>query len=183
MRIIGGRARGLRIHAPRGGAVRPTSDRIKESVFNILSSAEGRSFLDLFAGSGNMGLEALSRGASRVVFVEQNRRCVEAIRRNLVLLKTESPWEVIESTVERGLKRLEGRSGRFDVIFADPPYDRGWVAKTLKALGEGGLLAEDGLLIIQHSVLERLEEDVLSFRLESQRRYGETLVSFLKTKG
>lgn len=161
--------------------MRPTSDRVKESIFNILSDLEGRSFLDLYAGSGNMGLEALSRGASKVVFVEKNRTCVETIRRNLTLMHAEHSAEVIEASVEQGIRRLLRRKEDFDIIFADPPYEGGYVAKTLKLLrAEHSLLRDSGLFVLQHFVREDPEGDLLPFMLERRKRYGETVVSFLK---
>ncbi len=181
MRIIGGRARGLTLYAPKGLSVRPTSDRVKESIFDILSSMEGLSFLDLYAGSGNMGLEALSRGASRVVFIENNRSCVETIRRNLSVMHTESSSEVIEASVEQGIRRLLRRQEDFDIIFADPPYGGGYVEKTLDLLRRGYLLFRDsGLLVLQHAVREELKGDPAPFLLERRRRYGGTVVSFFK---
>ena len=164
--------------------MRPTSDRVKESIFNILSDLEGRSFLDLYAGSGNMGLEALSRGASKVVFVEKNRTCVETIRRNLTLMHAEHSSEVIEASVEQGIRRLLRRKEDFDIIFADPPYEGGYVAKTLKLLrAEHSLLRDSGLFVLQHFVREEPEGDLAPFVLERRRKYGETVVSFLKGEG
>jgi 16S rRNA (guanine(966)-N(2))-methyltransferase RsmD len=142
---------------------------------------EGRSFLDLYAGSGNMGLEALSRGASRVVFVEKNRSCVETIRRNLSLVHTESSSEVIEASVEQGIRRLLRRKEDFDIIFADPPYEKGYGAKTLGLLRRGSLLSRiSGIFVLQHSIREEPEGDQAPLVLERRRRYGETLVSFFK---
>jgi 16S rRNA (guanine(966)-N(2))-methyltransferase RsmD len=181
MRIIGGRARGLTLYTPKGLSVRPTSDRVKKSIFDILYDLEGRSFIDLYAGSGNMGLEALSRGASRVVFVEKNRTCVETIRRNLILMHAESSSEVVEASVEQGIRRLLRRKEDFDIIFADPPYEGGCVAKTLKLLREGhSLLRDSGLFVLQHSVREEPGGDPAPFVLERRRRYGDTVVSFFK---
>ena len=161
--------------------MRPTSDRVKESIFNILSDLEGRSFLDLYAGSGNMGLEALSRGASRVVLIEKNRTGVETIRRNLTLMNAESSSEVIAASVEQGIRRLLRRKEDFDIIFADPPYEGGYAVKTLNLLRRGySLLRDSGLFVLQHSVREEPEGDLAPFVLERRRKYGETVVSFLK---
>ncbi|HOD34583.1 MAG TPA: 16S rRNA (guanine(966)-N(2))-methyltransferase RsmD [Syntrophales bacterium] len=184
MRIIGGRARGLTLYTPKGLTVRPTSDRVKEAVFDILPDMEGRSFLDLYAGSGNMGLEALSRGAFRVVFAEKNRTCIETIRRNLARLHTESSSEVIEASAEQALRRLSRRKKDFDVIFADPPYEKGYVADTLNLLRRwNSLLRDSGLLVLQHSVREEPGDDLTPFVLERRRRYGETKISFFKGGG
>ncbi len=164
--------------------MRPTSDRLKEAIFNILSSMKGRSFLDLYAGSGNMGLEALSRGASKVVFVEKNRSCVETIRRNLSLVHTEGSSEVIEASVEQGVRRLLSRKEKFDIIFADPPYEKGYVGKTLCLLRRGSLLSRiSGMFVLQHSIREEPEGDQAPFVLAGRRKYGETIVSFFKGEG
>jgi 16S rRNA (guanine966-N2)-methyltransferase len=184
MRIIGGRAKGLTLHAPRGLFVRPTSDRVKESIFNILSSLDGRSFLDLYAGSGSVGLEALSRGASRVVFVEKNRSCVDAVRRNLVLVRSGLSCEVIGTSVEQGVRKLQCRGESFDIVFADPPYEKGYVEKTMGLLRKGSLLARDnGVFVLQHSAREKPVGDPVPFVLTRRSRYGETEVSFFQWKG
>jgi 16S rRNA (guanine(966)-N(2))-methyltransferase RsmD len=164
--------------------VRPTSDRVKESVFNILSGLEGRSFLDLYAGSGSMGLEALSRGASRVVFVEKSRSCIEAIRRNLVLIRTGLSSEVIGATVEQGIRILGRRRESFDIVFADPPYGKGYVKKTLDLLGRSALLAHpSGVLVLQHSAREEPTGKPAAFGRTRKNRYGETEVSFYQWRG
>jgi len=184
MRIIGGRARGLVLYTPKGLSVRPTSDRVKESIFNMLSDLEGRTFLDLYAGSGNMGLEALSRGAARVVFVEKNRTCVGTIRRNLSLMPAEGSSETIEASAEQAIRRLSRRKDDFDIVFADPPYEEGYVAKTLNLLRRGyTILRDSGLFVLQHSVREEPAGDLAPFALERRRRYGETVVSFFKKEG
>ncbi|MBE0559122.1 MAG: 16S rRNA (guanine(966)-N(2))-methyltransferase RsmD, partial [Proteobacteria bacterium] len=152
MRIIGGEARGRQIRLPRGCRIRPTADRVKESLFAILYRIEQCSFLDVFAGSGNVGLEALSRGARVAVFLERDPRLTETIRSNLLLLGFESRAEVITADAERGLRGLVRRAERFDVLFADPPYDEGFVPEFMNWLKGGDLLAKNGIVVLQHSV-------------------------------
>jgi 16S rRNA (guanine(966)-N(2))-methyltransferase RsmD len=184
MRIIGGRAKGVTLYAPKGLFVRPTSDRVKESIFNILSSLDGRSFLDLYAGSGSMGLEALSRGASRVVFVEKTRSCIEAIRRNLVLIRIGLSSEVIGATAEQGIRMLGRRRESFDIVFADPPYEKGYVDKTLDLLRRSALLARpSGVFVLQHSAREEPAGEAVPFVRTRRNRYGETEVSFFQWEG
>lgn len=150
----------------------------------MLPDVEGRSFLDLYAGSGNMGLEALSRGACRVVFIEKSRICVGTIRRNLTLMHAEGSSDVIEAAAAQAIRRLLLRKDAFDIIFADPPYEGGYVAKTLNLLRRGySILRDSGLFVLQHSVREEPEGDLAPFVLERRRRYGETVVSFFIEEG
>lgn len=181
MRVIGGEARGRVIRLPGGCRIRPTADRIKGALFNILGPVEGKSFLDLFAGSGNVGLEALSRGARRSVFVEKDSRLVVAIEENLQRLGFEGRAEVIAADAEKGLRRLQKREERFDILFADPPYEEGFPADIADKLKTADLLAENGVIILQHSLREPLEPSVAQrWAVTDQRRYGDTLLSFLK---
>ncbi|MBE9546372.1 MAG: 16S rRNA (guanine(966)-N(2))-methyltransferase RsmD [Proteobacteria bacterium] len=177
MRIIGGKAKGRRIFVPKG-RIRPTSDMIKEALFNMLPSMEGKLFLDLFAGTGNIGLEALSRGAAKTVFVEVNTLFIEAIKRNLNTCGFDSNYEIVSAPVEKGLKLLGKRRDQFNIIFADPPYEKNLIKKTLHLLDGSDLISEDGIMIIQHSLREELEGDVGNFILTDRRRYGDTIISF-----
>lgn len=181
MRIIGGKARGRPIRLPAGCRIRPTADRVKESLFNILQPVDGTYFLDICAGSGNVGLEALSRGARGSVFVEKDLRLVEAIRENLHVLGFEGQGEVIAAGAEQGLRRLEKRREKFDILFTDPPYEEDVLPEILKCLDGAELLAENGIIVVQHSVREAPSSS-LAQRLVmiDQRRYGDTLLSFLK---
>jgi 16S rRNA (guanine966-N2)-methyltransferase len=183
MRIVGGEARGRLIRLPKGCRIRPTADRIKESLFAILYRVEGVSFLDIFAGSGNVGLEALSRGARYAVFVEKEPRLADSIRSNLRMLGSENRAEVINADAERGIRGLAKRTERFDILFADPPYEEGFVPEIMKWLEGGSLLAKNGIIVLQHSVRETLEgSSVQSLVVTDQRRYGDTMLSFLKNR-
>jgi len=180
MRIIGGDARGRSIDCPRGSRVRPTTDRVKESLFSILHPVMGYRFLDVFAGCGNVGLEALSRGASFAAFIERDPRLVQTIRGNLRVLGYEDRTEIVLADAVLGMKRLGGKGERFDIVFADPPYDEGFLAGVISALEED-LLAADGVAVIQHSVRESLEiSQSREMALVDQRRYGDTMLSFVK---
>ena len=169
--IIAGKAKGRTLVAPKAKVLRPTTDRVKESLFNILSVV-GKQFLDLFAGAGSVGLEAVSRGASRVILVESHRACAEAIRTNIdrcgfvnIPLDgiEEAPGpdiEVIEVSVDRGLKLLGHRSEHFEVIFADPPYERNLIGETLRLIRIQKLMSRDGVLVVQHSAREEIPASV-----------------------
>lgn len=181
MRISGGEFRGRRIGIPRGCRIRPTADRIKESLFDILPPVKERSFLDLFAGSGCVGMEALSRGARFAAFVEKDARLAGAIRANLDRIGFSGRAEAVAADAQKGLGRLAGRGERFDVLFADPPYDEGYVEKTLRWLEKADILAAGGIIAIQHSVREAPDPSSLRIlELADQRRYGDTVLSFLK---
>ena len=184
MRIIGGQAKGRQIRLPSGCRIRPTADRVKESLFNILHPVDGAYFLDIYAGCGNVGLEALSRGARGSVFVEKNLRLVDAIRENLRLLGYQGQGEVIAAGAEQGLRRLEKRGEKFDILFADPPYDEGFLPEILECLEREELLAENGIIVLQHSMREDPKEFLAqTLVMTDQRRYGDTLLSFLKKRG
>ncbi|MBU1744845.1 MAG: 16S rRNA (guanine(966)-N(2))-methyltransferase RsmD [Proteobacteria bacterium] len=181
MRIIGGELRGRVVRLPAGSRIRPTADRVKESLFNILHSVEGTSFLDLFAGSGNVGLEALSRGARFATFVEKDIRLVHALQESLVQLGFAARAEVIAADAERGLGRLVQRGNRFDIIFTDPPYDQGLVLETLAWPDMRKALTENGIIVIQHSAREKPDGlQAQPWVVADQRRYGDTVLTFLK---
>ena len=154
MRVIGGTYRSRRLAAPRGLATRPTSDRLRETLFNVLAPRiEGAVFADLYAGSGAVGIEAISRGASLVYFVDSSPAAVAAIRSNLAALKITSGFQILSSTVSAALRRLTERS-RWSIVFLDPPYAAGNdYAGTLNGIGHGAdsLLTPDGIVIAEHS--------------------------------
>jgi 16S rRNA (guanine(966)-N(2))-methyltransferase RsmD len=193
MRIIAGKAKGRGLIAPKAKVLRPTTDRVKESLFNILD-VEGKRFLDLFAGAGSVGLEALSRGASRVIFVESHRACLEAIRKNIercgfvniplngIEGEAGPDIEVVEYTVDRGIKLLGHRGERFDVIFADPPYEQDLIGEMLRLVRTQELMSQDGdgVLVVQHSAREEIPAKREGYQIEDSRRYGETALSFLR---
>jgi 16S rRNA (guanine966-N2)-methyltransferase len=184
MRIIGGEARGRQIRFPKGCRIRPTTDRVKKSLFDILFRIEGAYFADIFAGCGNVGLEALSRGARRSVFIEKEPRLVDSIRINLRLLGVESRGEVIAADAEKGIRNLRKRGDRFDILFADPPYQEGYVSEIMKLLEEGDIMASTGVVVLQHSIRETLEDSYAqTMAVTDQRRYGDTMLSFLRKRG
>lgn len=180
MRIVGGREKGRKILAPGGGKLRITADRVKESLFDILYDVEDCSFLDLYAGSGNVGIEALSRGSAPVFFVESDARHADTIRRNLLMCGFQTDCEIIQRSVENAIPMLRKRGESFDIIFADPPYERELVDKTIQLLERFHILSKQGLVIVEHSLKEACTETD-QFMLTDQRQYGDTVLSFLKT--
>ncbi len=177
MRIIAGSARGRVLKSLRGQALRPTADRVRESVFNVLAErVQGARFLDLYAGAGTVGLEALSRGAAHVTFVESHRPAGLVIEENARLCGFEGRIQVIIAPVAHALAVLRRERQVFDLIFADPPYERGEVGAVLARLGQWPeLLAAGGLLLVQHSRHEALGE-VMAFEGVRTLRYGDTVV-------
>ena len=179
MKIIGGKAKGRSIVAPKSDCIRITTDRLKESLFNSIGPLEGVRFLDLFAGTGNVGIEAMSRGADVVVSVEQRRRHAEAIRNNIQRCGFEEGFEIIVAPVEKAVPLLLNRRECFEIIFADPPYEKGYADKILHIPGMDQLLAEEGLFIVEHSVREECIHGG-AFQLTEQRRYGDTALTFFR---
>ena len=154
MRVIAGTARSLPLETPQGMDTRPTTDRIKETLFNMLSGRlPGSRFLDLFAGSGAIGIEALSRGAAYAAFVEQDERALRAIRRNLDFTHLTERGEVFAGSVQTSLAKLEVHNpSPFDIIFLDPPYGKQWERKVLEMLTKSRLMDRDTLVIAEASL-------------------------------
>ena len=173
MRVIAGSARGRTLVAPAGRGTRPTADRVRQAVFNILGAVEGSRCLDLFAGTGGMAIEALSRGAAEAVLVERDPGALRAIRANLSRLGWEERARVLPRDVFWALSRLDQRGQRFDLIFLDPPYERGLVARTASAAAR--LLAETGRMVVEHSRRELPGEEGL--RRLRRAAYGDTVIS------
>ncbi len=149
MRIIAGTARSLPLRSIEGRDTRPTTDRIKETLFNILQTGiEGCSFLDLFAGSGQIGLEALSRGANHAVFVENSKKACACIEENIRFTRFDARAKLLSMEASGALRTLEGNDS-FDYIFMDPPYQSGMEQEVLIYLAGSGLLKEDGVIIIE----------------------------------
>jgi 16S rRNA (guanine(966)-N(2))-methyltransferase RsmD len=180
LRVISGKLKGKRLFTLKGMDLRPTSDRVKEAIFDILqNSIPGQKVLDLFAGTGAMGIEALSRGAKRAVFVEGGRRSLTVLYKNLEACRLQEQAEVLSREVEAGIKILSERGETFDLIFLDPPYGKGLGRKALQALSGRSILTSEALIVAEHSPAENLD-DIPSLERIDQRRYGSTLVSFFR---
>ncbi|MFH1281994.1 MAG: 16S rRNA (guanine(966)-N(2))-methyltransferase RsmD [Candidatus Omnitrophota bacterium] len=180
MRITTGKYRNRKIYMPKG--IRPTQDKVRKAVFDILGDIEGLTFLELFAGSGAVGLEALSRGASELTVIESNRESIMAIKRNIELLKV-TACNLYNLEADKAAKLLSLNKKSFDIIFIDPPYNRDMAKKILQTLEGYDILTAHGLIIVQHSKAELLPKDSLRFSLIKEARYGDTWLSiFRKTK-
>lgn len=178
MRVIAGLAKGRRLASPKSNDIRPVLDQVKEAVFNILFDCEGLQVLDLFAGTGAMGIEALSRGAAHAVFVDNSREAIKLIRKNIELCGFESQAEIIPMTCGKAINILSKRQKSFDLIFVDPPYLRRFIAKTLAKLALGPLCHDQTRIVIEHHPFEPIPQ-MERLSLTDQRKYGQTLVSFL----
>jgi 16S rRNA (guanine(966)-N(2))-methyltransferase RsmD len=176
---------------PKG--IRPTQDKVRKALFDILQDIEGLSFLELFAGSGAVGIEALSQGAKEVVFVEQDKRCAEAIKDNLSVIGLLSAKRICGSAMVCGggyrvigldtieaIKRLSQKKKKFDIIFSDPPYYMDLAKKTLQILGAYDILAPNGFIIMQHFKKDEIPKEAGKLKLIKESRYGDTVLSFYK---
>jgi 16S rRNA (guanine966-N2)-methyltransferase len=180
MRIIGGTSKGRKLAPVHGRGIRPTSDRVKESIFNILGGdIEDQIVLDLFAGTGNLGLEALSRGASRVLFVEKSRQALSLIQRNLSQCGMEDRAEILPTDALRAIGILNQRKEVFDLILMDPPYEKGLVQRMLTKIENMGICHADSILVIEHDRREALPSRTPGWALLRERKIGDTLISFL----
>ncbi len=180
MRIISGTSKGRKLVTPKRYSLRPTSDRVKESLFNILASEiEGKVVLDLFAGTGNLGIEALSRGAKRVIFVEKGRQALRLIQTNLNQFGLEDRSEILPKDVNRAIGILKQRGECFDLILMDPPYEKGLIQRTLMKLNSHQIYHRDSILVIEHDRREPLPHILDGWNLIRQQKIGDTLLSFL----
>ncbi|KPC74901.1 DNA methyltransferase [Thermoactinomyces vulgaris] len=178
MRIIAGNRKGTRLKMVPGQHVRPTADRVKESLFSVIGPFfDGGYALDLFAGTGSLGLEALSRGMERAFFVDQSRTSCETVRANAALAKLSDQVEIMRRDARAALKTLNERGIRFDIIFLDPPYHKQLLIPALTEIAELGLVAEEGVVVAEHPSQFSMPEKVgrlTSFRSLS---YGDVAMT------
>jgi 16S rRNA (guanine966-N2)-methyltransferase len=174
VRIIAGSRKGHRIAAPKGLATRPTSDRVREAAFNLIGPVDGATVLDLFAGSGALGLEALSRGAARAVFVESDRAACRVIDANLDKLRLTGARVLCQDVV----RFLATEQARYDLILVDPPYDQVDALQPRLAAALPRLLAEDGLVVYETS---SRHEPELPLALRTSRRYGSVRLTLFES--
>lgn len=181
MRIIAGALKGRRLVAPRGATTRPTADQVRIALMDTLAPRlPGARVLDLFAGAGGVGLEALSRGAAHATFVEQDARAVAALRDNVTALGVGAAARVKRGDVLRELQALYQAGERFDVVFLDPPYESSLVESALESLGGGGLLLGEGWVIVQHFTKRPPAERIGALFAFRTRRFGETTLTFYR---
>ena len=185
MRVIGGADRGRRLRAPRGSRTRPTADRMRVTLFDILGPAiAGMRVLDLFAGTGAVGIEALSRGAARAVFVERDRGALRALRANLAALGAgRAEARVVAGDALAVVPALPVSESAFDLVFLDPPYAGGPASGALAALVRSGLLRSGTRVVVQHSARAPLAVPAGLRETREPRRFGDTALTFLEAEG
>ncbi len=176
LRVTGGELRGRRIRVPRSSVVRPTADRVREALFARLGELDGVRALDLFAGSGALGIEALSRGAAQAVFVERSAPVAELLRANLVDLGVRERAKVVHGEAAGVVRRLAAAGERFDLALLDPPYaELGAMARALRALATSGILAPRATVVVEAS-RRHAPQPVEGLVPVDERRYGDTVI-------
>ena len=180
MRIIGGALKSRKIQFPKNRLTRPMTDRSKETIFNVLGEfVEGKRVLDLYAGSGSLGLESLSRGAEEVHFVDRADWAISVIKKNLELLDLNARSKVIQIDVLRTLEKFKKMGVFFDLIFVDPPFQQGLVKKTLIKLDQSGIVSPFGQVVVGHIRQEELPETLENIRVMKTKIVGQACLSFL----
>ncbi|OGC77834.1 MAG: 16S rRNA (guanine(966)-N(2))-methyltransferase RsmD [candidate division Zixibacteria bacterium RBG_16_50_21] len=178
MRITSGTLKGRKLKSPGSLKIRPPLDQLKQSVFNILAGEiEGKIVLDLFSGTGSFGLEALSRGAARVVFVDSSYKACRLLKENLARLKAEGSVQVICGKVNHTIEELVRQDFKFDLVFVDPPFPANQCQKTLDKIAESGILSQVSLVILHHHFKEGVESHSGELEMVRQRKFGDNLVS------
>lgn len=183
MRIISGIARGTKLYTLDGINTRPTLDRVKEPLFNILNfRLQDAIILDLFAGSGALGLEAISRGAAKAIFCEHDRNAANIVQRNIEKTRFEEKSLLIRNDFEVALKQLKQNNLRPDIIFLDPPYKTDLILKSIKKIIELEILNDDGIIVLETDEPERIQEQIkdLSIKAFDIRKYGRVSLIFLQ---
>jgi 16S rRNA (guanine966-N2)-methyltransferase len=181
LRVIAGEARGRPLRAPRGASTRPTADRVKESLFAILAGRlPGARVLDLYAGSGALAIEALSRGAAEAVLVERAPAALACIAENLERTGFATKARVLAMPVSRALAVLAQAEAHFDLVLMDPPYWQGLIVSTLEALTRGRIVQADDLVIVEHDRREEMPDALENLACVRREAYGDTALSFYR---
>lgn len=180
MRVIAGIAKGRALIGPRSHTIRPALDKVKGAIFNILYDVSDLAVLDVFAGTGSIGIEALSRGAKHCVFLDAAPEAIGVIKKNIDLCRFGDRATILRTKLPEDLRTVAKRCGiaAFDLIFVDPPYDKDLVNPSLRRIAELGLFAPGGKIIVEHSPRETIGE-IPGLAVKDRREYGQTIVSFL----
>ncbi|HNV87193.1 MAG TPA: 16S rRNA (guanine(966)-N(2))-methyltransferase RsmD [Candidatus Omnitrophota bacterium] len=178
MRVIAGALKGRKLSFPKTREIRPATDRVKETIFNVLGQdLTGLAVLDLFAGVGSLGIEALSRGARRATFAESNPLAADYIEKNLNALGLASRAQILKTSAEKAIQMISGRDEKYDIIFIDPPYSKGFVKNTLLHLDQSDILSPHGWLVIEH-IKHETPPAIATASLYRTNKYGVTRLSF-----
>lgn len=183
MRVISGKARGQSLKAPEGLNTRPTTDRVKESIFNIIQSKLYDSVvIDLFSGSGNLGIESLSRNAKKAYFIDSSKNSIEVIKANLKKTNLIDDSIVIQTDVLHAMEKLSTQGIKADIIFLDPPYSKGFVEPTLEGVFSFGLLQDDGVVVVEHRKTDHIPDTIHNLQKYRTNKYGDIAVSFYELR-
>lgn len=181
MRVISGISKGRKLVSPSGGQTRPTADRVKEAVFNILGQQfHDLKVLDLFSGTGALAIETLSRGGSSAVIVDVSDKAIAVIRKNVALCGFEAKTRIVRWNILRNLNCLDPQADSFDLVFLDPPYGKGMAVPTLEHLIQRGVLRDHAVVVLEHAAVETLPHSVGNLIQEDMRTYGRTAVRFYR---
>ena len=179
MRIIAGTAKNKSIKCRKGTETRPTLDRVKEALFSkIQPYVEDCSILDLFSGTGNIALEAISRGAKRAIMIEKDQEALKIIIENVNSLGFESKCRAYKNEVSRAIEILGRKGEKFDIIFMDPPYRENVCTEVIKKIEKNGILADGGLIICEHHLHERLDQEIKGYKKVDEKSYGKKTLTF-----
>lgn len=182
MRIIAGKRKGLNIKTIEGESTRPTRDMVREALFSILTSKiSDAKFLDLFAGSGAIGIEAISRGAAEACFSDTNPQCIKIIKENINKANFENESRIFNLDYKLVLKKLKDE--KFDVIFIDPPYNKGLGVDAIMRISEYDLLTDDGVIILETDTNEEVPEEIGIYEKYNNKKYGRNILNLFKRKG
>lgn len=178
VRVISGSARGLKLNTPGDDRVRPTTDRVKESMFNIVQDwVYDSQVLDLFAGSGALGIEALSRGASQAVFCDNSLDSIKIIKSNIEKARVADRSQIVSGDFKRCLRDMEAKNQSFDMIFVDPPYYKGLFEEVLDTIRSCKILKKDGIVIVEHDAKRPIGQ-VEGLEVYKEKKYGITMLTF-----
>lgn len=182
MRIISGVARGTRLLTLEGTETRPTLDRVKEPLFSIIQMhVKDARVLDLFAGSGALGLEALSRGAKSTVFTDISEKAINVINQNIQKIKLEDNAVILNQSYKETLKQMSSQNQQFDIIFLDPPYASGLLQNAMQEISDYKLLAENGIIVVETDMESELQKiQNIGFHIKDIRKYGRVMLMFLE---
>ncbi len=182
MRIIGGEFKGRKLSPLNEKKIRPTADKTREAIFNIIGhKIRGKKILDFFAGTGAMGIEAISRGAEFSLFADNDKNAISLIRKNIGLCNIEKKTRVVKNDILRNFYAGGYGVYTFDIFFLDPPYDQGMIAPTIENISKIVVNDSEVVIVCEHSSSERFPEKISKFHLYEQRKYGRARVSFFNT--
>lgn len=180
MRVVSGKARGTKLFSPKNNLVRPTTDRIKESLFNVIQPIKQEStVLDLFAGAGGIGIEFISRGSSKVYFVDNSKDSINIIKKNIEKCKFEDYSQVIYSDYERAIEEVRRNSTEIDYVFIDPPYGVYDLGRVVSSILSADILSGDGMIIIECEKDDNVSCDDCEFNLLKEKIYGRTKLTII----